>query len=86
MNDEYLSPYLRDFHNQKDVFKKMIRCYDDWINTMPEYQTENLRNLTWIDLHILTIDFILWHLAKQGYTLRANNKFLDEKFYIQEEV
>ncbi len=75
MDDKYLTPSLRDFHEQKDCFKKMGKFYQGFINDLPPYMVENLKNLSWRDIHILTIDFILWHLAKQGYTLKANKKF-----------
>lgn len=75
MGDNYLAPDLRDFHNQKDAFKKMYQHYKYFIEKLPPYMAENLKNLTWVDLHIVGIDFILWHLAKQGYTLKYNKKF-----------
>lgn len=80
MEDKYLPPTLRDFHNQKDVFKGMNKFYEGFIKNLPYAMDNNLKNLSWVDLHILTIDFILWHLAKQGYVLRKNDKFKDERY------
>ena len=36
---------------------------------------ENLKNITWVDMQILTCDYMLYNLAKMGYVLRKSDKF-----------
>lgn len=67
----YLPPMMRDFHDQKDVFKAL---YDTIV--IPE----QLKHISWVDAHIFTIDIFLWWMARRGYTLqkcRADQPFVD---------
>lgn len=67
----YLPPMMRDFHDQKDVFKAL---YDTIV--IPE----RLKHVSWIDAHIFAIDIFLWWMARRGYTLqkcRADQPFVD---------
>ena len=65
---KYLPEYLRDFHNQKDLFK-MIH---GWYN--PNYkETELLNKITFRDGQIFIIDFVLWCLVRYGYKIQYNN-------------
>jgi hypothetical protein len=67
----YLPPPMRDFHDQKDVFKALY----DTIR-MPE----RLQHISWVDAQIFTIDIFLWWMARRGYTLqrcRAHQEFVD---------
>jgi len=54
----HLPTILRDFHDQKDIFKQ--------IGGMEYYGKE----ITWVEGHVYTIDYFLWIMAKYGYELR----------------
>lgn len=74
---KHLPPFLQDFHDQKDFFKTMYRLQKPF-----EYYDEKL---SWVGAQVFVIDFLLWFLAKRGWTLqrsRANVEFRD----IQEEI
>lgn len=59
----YLPEFLRDFHDQKDVFKAM----HDTIGNANE--NGNAR-----DGHIYVIDTLLWYMGRCGYTLQKSRK------------
>lgn len=63
---EYLPEFMRDFHDQKDLFKTMHSLYrdNDKAGEMP----------TWVQGHIYTIDWFLWFMASRGYTLQKSRK------------
>lgn len=63
---EYLPTQLRDFHDQKNLFKSMHHLYQDNLSsdTAPN----------WRDGHIYTIDWFLWFMASRGYTLQKTRK------------
>lgn len=60
---EYLPYFMRDFHDQKDVFKAMH-------NTI----TNANDNGNPRDGHIYVIDTFLWYMARCGYTLQKSRK------------
>lgn len=57
----YLPQPLRDFHDQKDVFK-----------LMHEFQKldDNRDMPNWVNGQIYVIDCFLWFMARRGYTLQ----------------
>lgn len=66
---DHLPAPLRDFHDQKDVFK-----------TIHALSQSEHSSVTWIMGHIYVIDVFLWFMAKRGWTLqrsRANVDFRD---------
>ncbi|POR93201.1 hypothetical protein CQA91_02425 [Shigella flexneri] len=65
---EYLPSFLRDFHDQKDVFNAM----HDTIGNANE--NGNAR-----DGHIYVIDTFLWYMARCGYTLQKSRKNVEFK-------
>ncbi len=65
---EYLPGFLRDFHDQKDVFKAM---HDTIVNAN---ENGNAR-----DGHIYVIDTFLWYMARCGYTLQKSRKNVEFK-------
>lgn len=78
---KYLPPFLRDFHDQKDVFKTLWGGMD--LSKFPK----EIQALGWINFHILIIDLFLWWMAKRGWTLqrsRQNVEFLDVHKDIEE--
>lgn len=61
----HLPPFLRDFHDQKDVFKlvhDLTRPPEDALINHP----------TWVDGQIYVIDTFLWCMARHGYTLQRS--------------
>ncbi|ENC1488146.1 hypothetical protein ABKA97_000303 [Escherichia coli] len=65
---EYLPGFLRDFHDQKDVFNAM----HDTIGNANE--NGNAR-----DGNIYVIDTFLWYMARCGYTLQKSRKNVEFK-------
>ena len=71
---EYLPRFMRDFHDQKDMFKTMhntIHNADD--NGNPR------------DGHIYVVDTFLWYMARCGYTLQRSRKDVPFK-ELQEDI
>ncbi len=66
---EYLPEILRDFHDQKDLFKTMHTLYRD---NDPAGQMPN-----WVDGQCYTIDWFLWYMASRGYTLQQSRKQIE---------
>jgi len=62
---DHLPENMRDFHDQKDLFKSIDILYQD----SPH---ENMPN--WVQGHQYTIDWFLWFMASRGYTLQRCRK------------
>lgn len=62
---KYLPPFLRDFHDQKDVFKA--------IHTLVN-KNEGTKRVNWVDGQIYVIDVFLWFMARRGWTLQRSRK------------
>jgi len=60
---EYLPECLRDFHDQKDIFKAL----HDYINVEGH---QYAGKVGWIAGQCYVIDVFLWWMAKHGYTLQ----------------
>lgn len=69
-NQGYLPSFMRDFHNQKDLFKAMHYLYEQQDDDV----TAGKPN--WVDGHTYTIDWFLWYMASRGYTLQKTRKKL----------
>jgi hypothetical protein len=68
---KYLPRFMRDFHDQKDVFKAIHEIINE---------NEAARRIGWVDAQIYVIDVFLWFMARRGYTLqrsRVKCEFLD---------
>lgn len=68
----YLPAPLKDFHDQKDLFKTMHGSID------PNHAA--LKDVNWIAGQGYVIDIFLWFMARRGYTLqrvRAKGDFRD---------
>jgi hypothetical protein len=61
-NGRYLPRELRDFHDQKDLFK-----------TIEHVSGVGKQKISWIDAHIFTIDIFLWFMARRGYLLKKTS-------------
>lgn len=67
---KYLPRFLRDFHDQKAVFKAM----HDVVNVGGHGYAGKI---DWVAGQCYVIDIFLWHMARHGYVLRRTNKQLD---------
>ena len=67
----YLPAPLRDFHDQKDVFKTMHSMID-----VPTHCSE-LAHFNWCAGHIYVIDIFLWWMARRGWTLQRSRARID---------
>lgn len=68
---EYLPDFMRDFHDQKDIFKAIHELYknDESLKKLPQ---------GWTDNHIFVVDFFLWFMGQHGYKLqRVRKKGID---------
>lgn len=69
----YLPQILRDFHDQKDVFRAIH-------SSVKVGSHEYCKNIDWVSGQCYVIDIFLWWMAKRGYTLqrsRARVQFRD---------
>lgn len=69
---EYLPGVLRDFHDQKDVFKAMHETIDIESH-------DYAKDVSWVAGQCYVIDIFLWWMARRGYTLqrsRAKQEFV----------
>lgn len=57
---KHLPPFMRDFHDQKDLFKAIHQTMKD------------THGVDWVAGQIYVIDIFLWWMAKRGYTLQRN--------------
>jgi hypothetical protein len=57
----YLPPPMRDFHDQKDLFKAI-------------HETIRVDDLTWVKAHCYVVDVFLWYMARRGYTLQRTKR------------
>lgn len=62
-NSLHLPEFLKDFHDQKEIFK----IIQGWATDQNEFN--KLPN-SWIDNQIFVIDYFLWCMALHGYKLQ----------------
>jgi hypothetical protein len=70
----HLPDVLRDFHDQKDVFKAIHETVD-----VEKYGQGIAQDITWVIGQCYVIDIFLWWMARRGYTLqrsRAKQEFV----------
>lgn len=63
-------PVLRDFHDQKDIFKTVHDIVD-------VKNHEYAKDVSWIVGQCYVIDIFLWFMAKRGYTLQRSRTKLE---------
>lgn len=63
----HLPEFMRDFHDQKNLFKSIHLLYSNGRND--ETYIPN-----WIAAHVYTVDWFLWFMASCGYTLQRTRK------------
>jgi hypothetical protein len=60
---KYLPPVMRDFHDQKDLFKAIHQTID--------VEGHNYaKSVDWVTGHCYVVDIFLWYMARRGYTLQ----------------
>ncbi|WP_396180193.1 hypothetical protein [Flavobacterium sp.] len=64
----HLPSFMRDFHDQKDIFKAMLNYFSN-AEDMP---------VNWQDGHVFTVDWFLWFMAAHGYTLQKTKAKCDD--------
>lgn len=75
----YLPLFLRDFHDQKTMFKRLDRVVKNRGDSDPS------KEINWVAGQIYVIDIFLWFMAKHGYTLQKSRKKV-EFFDIDDEI
>lgn len=64
---KHLPPELRDFHDQKAVFRAMHAIQEASLNAKGVVRRPN-----WVEGHCYVIDQFLWFMASHGYTLQKS--------------
>lgn len=64
---DYLPLFMRDFHDQKDLFKAL----DEVVQNRQDTYTHGI---SWVAAQVYTVDIFLWLMAKNGYTLQRSRK------------
>lgn len=69
---EYLPSFMRDFHDQKDVF----RAIDEVVQRRNEKDGSHsyTAGIGAVEAHVYTVDCFLWMMARHGYTLQRSRK------------
>lgn len=65
----YLPRFMRDFHDQKDLFKALH-------DTVDVAGHDYCKDVSWIAGQCYVIDIFLWHMARHGWVLRRAAKKL----------
>lgn len=68
---QYLPEFMRDFHDQKDLFKALQDVVD---RANAKNGSHRSLNASWTEYHIYTVDIFLWVLAAHGYTLQRSRR------------
>lgn len=64
----HLPEPLRDFHNQKDLFRAMHELVEE---PQPD---DIIKRPTWIEGQCYVIGVFLWFMARRGYTLQRTRR------------
>jgi hypothetical protein len=75
---------MRDFHDQKELFKDIQTFVENRKKAEPNYTY--LDGLTWVSAQIYVVDFFLWFMAQHGYTLQKSRVPNVEFHDIEEEL
>ena len=62
---EYLPDFMRDFHDQKTLFKRLDKIVQN---------RNDGHGIDWINAQIYSVDVFLWYMAFHGYTLQKSRK------------
>lgn len=64
---QHLPYFLKDFHDQKTLFKRLQEMVD-------KRNDGYTNDVNWISAQVYTIDVFLWFMACHGYTLQQSRK------------
>jgi hypothetical protein len=81
---KYLPKFMRDFHDQKRLFKLIHWLYDPDMSKQKEGIVPD-----WVKSQCYVIDWFLWFMASRGYTLQKNKtktEFEPQTFSIEDWV
>lgn len=67
----YLPAPLRDFHDQKEVFKTLWQRVEKRKSKDPS-TASYLGSMGWVEAQVLVIDHFLWFMAAHGWTLQRS--------------
>jgi len=70
---DYLPEFLRDFHDQKDLFKYLDEVRE---RSVKKNGGSYMANMTFREAQIYTIDIFLWVMARHGFALQRSRKRL----------
>jgi hypothetical protein len=68
---DYLPEFMRDFHDQKELFKALDEVRE---RSIAKNSGSYMRDVSWSDAHIYTVDIFLWVMAGHGYTLQRSRR------------
>lgn len=82
---QHLPHFMRDFHDQKQVFKRIDELVESRKAKNPK---DSLANdyPNWIVAHVYIVDFFLWYMASCGYTLQKTHARVDGLFDLPEDL
>ena len=64
---KYLPDFMRDFHDQKNIFKRLDKIVQSRNDTYT-------KDISWTSGQVYTVDIFLWFMAVHGYTLQQSRK------------
>ena len=64
---KYLPDFMRDFHDQKNIFKRLDKIVQSRNDTYT-------KDIGWTSGQVYTVDIFLWFMAVHGYTLQQSRK------------
>lgn len=67
----YLPEFMRGFHDQKDLFKALDEIRE---RSIAKNGGTYMRDVSWIDAQVYTVDIFLWVMAGHGYTLQRSRR------------
>ena len=72
---QHLPPELRDFHDQKLLFKWLVwEKLEKARSKNPAESALHAEGLNWVNAHVFTVDYFLWFMGMFGYTLQRSRK------------
>lgn len=77
---EYLPDFMVDFHDQKNLFKRL----DEIVSNRKDGYT---KDVNWTSAQVYTVDIFLWYMAAHGYKLQKSRKkvsFYDVNYDLNE--
>lgn len=67
----YLPKFMRDFHDQKGLFKAIDEVVGRRLSEDPRHL---LKDVSWVQSHVYVVDFFLWFMARHGWTLQRTRR------------